>query len=316
MTRSVTTTRRVLKVTAAAAGAGLLVAACAAGKVTTVASTPDPAQLVTVPPATTVPPPTTTLPPPPTTLPPPPPSTAPPIPPLDRALKNGVKGDDVAMVQQRLLDMHFDPGKVDGIFSAYTQQAVWAFQAIVGVERDGIVTPELWQQMNQPLTVPALAPFDSSVRRAEVDLPRQIATVWQDGQVVLITKVSTGAGRAYCENGECGNGKTNPGVFKIRRRMSGWLKAPLGELYNPLYFDGGIAFHGSLSIPNVPASHGCVRLPMNVAGYFPTLLNNGDPVYVSDGKISFEPKTPPTTVPPPVAEPAPSDSELLQSTPV
>jgi lipoprotein-anchoring transpeptidase ErfK/SrfK len=31
-------------------------------------------------------------------------------------------------------------------------------------------------------------------------------------------------------------------------------------MYRPKYFTGGIAVHGSPSIPPVPASHGCVRV--------------------------------------------------------
>jgi len=55
-------------------------------------------------------------------------------------------------------------------------------------------------------------------------------------------------------------------------------EAPLGKLYNPVYFVGGIAVHGAPSVPNRPASHGCVRIPMHIAEYFPTLVAKGDPV--------------------------------------
>ena len=64
---------------------------------------------------------------------------------------------------------------------------------------------------------------------------------------------------------------------------SGWETGPLGDLYNPLYFNGGIAFHGAYSVPGYPASHGCVRIPMNAAEWFPTIVGNGWPVYVSGG---------------------------------
>ena len=35
---------------------------------------------------------------------------------------------------------------------------------------------------------------------------------------------------------------------------------PLGLLYRPKYFYGGVAIHGFTSVPSQPASHGCVRL--------------------------------------------------------
>ena len=45
-----------------------------------------------------------------------------------------------------------------------------------------------------------------------------------------------------------------------RERPEGWWEGDLGEIYRPKYFKGGIAVHGSSSIPNYPASHGCVRV--------------------------------------------------------
>nr|WP_241769891.1 L,D-transpeptidase [Cellulosimicrobium sp. MM] len=34
----------------------------------------------------------------------------------------------------------------------------------------------------------------------------------------------------------------------------------LGDMWRPKFFTGGIAVHGSGSIPPWPASHGCVRV--------------------------------------------------------
>jgi lipoprotein-anchoring transpeptidase ErfK/SrfK len=75
---------------------------------------------------------------------------------------------------------------------------------------------------------------------------------------------------------------TPPGDFEISRRISGWRESSLdiGRLYNPLYFNGGIALHGAMSVPLYPASHGCVRLPMHIAEYLPEELPNGTPVHV------------------------------------
>ncbi len=44
-------------------------------------------------------------------------------------------GDDVAALQQRLLDMGFDCGRVDGLFGVETEQALREFQRNVGVVR-------------------------------------------------------------------------------------------------------------------------------------------------------------------------------------
>jgi lipoprotein-anchoring transpeptidase ErfK/SrfK len=73
---------------------------------------------------------------------------------------------------------------------------------------------------------------------------------------------------------------TPAGSYRFTWRYSGWRTSDLGELYNPVYFHGGIAVHGAPSVPNYPASHGCVRIPMHIAEYFPSLVAKGDPVYV------------------------------------
>ena len=51
-------------------------------------------------------------------------------------------------------------------------------------------------------------------------------------------------------------------------------------LYNPVYFTGGFAIHGAKSVPNHPASHGCVRVSMSIAEYFPSLVNDGEVIEV------------------------------------
>ena len=60
-------------------------------------------------------------------------------------------------------------------------------------------------------------------------------------------------------------------------------ESKLGTMYNPVYFNYNIAVHGAILVPLEPASHGCVRIPMSVARYFPALVAYGDRIYVFDG---------------------------------
>ena len=73
---------------------------------------------------------------------------------------------------------------------------------------------------------------------------------------------------------------TPAGSYHVFQRVRGWQTSRLGRLYNPLYFNGGIAIHGSSSVPGYPASHGCVRIPMSAAEWFPDRVSLGTPVYV------------------------------------
>jgi hypothetical protein len=92
--------------------------------------------------------------------------------------------------------------------------------------------------------------------------------------------VSTGGNYRYCVKGSCATAVTPGGSFRIGVKISGKHIAPLGTLYNPLFFNGGIAIHGAPSVPTTPASHGCVRIPMSATKWFYDRVAKGTPVYV------------------------------------
>jgi hypothetical protein len=265
---------------------------------------------------------------------------APPVPPstkiaLSRTLIENMVGDDVAYLQQRLHDLHFDPGPIDGHFGPATTMALWAYQKLVGLkgaEVTGTLTPEFWSAMQDRFVIAPMQP-DGGANHLEVDLVRQVAVLWGDGATPkLITHISTGSGKDWCENGFCGVATTPAGVYKFFRRVSGWRQSELGLLYNPVYFNEGIAVHGAPSVPLYPASHGCVRIPMHISIYFPTLVSNTDAVYVFDGKKApgdygspppprntIDPNAPPTTtvptttVPTTTTNPTPSTGTVTSS---
>jgi len=207
--------------------------------------------------------------------------------PLDHTVKPGEHSEAVAYIQDRLTKLGFDPGPVDGTYGTTVEEAVWAFQTLIGSRGKDVadtVSPALWDRMQDPLTLKPRDALLATIRHVEIYLPEQALVVFDDGGAVkLISHISSGNGKNWCENGWCGVAVTPSGVYSVQRFRSGWEHAPLGLLYNPVYFNGGIAMHGALVVPNYPASHGCIRLPLNVATYFPTLLQRGDPVLVYDG---------------------------------
>jgi peptidoglycan hydrolase-like protein with peptidoglycan-binding domain len=217
---------------------------------------------------------------------------------FDHAVSLGSTGAKVLALQDRLRALSFDPGPSDGQFGPATERAVWAYEKFLeGVPSDevtGMVSPERWLRMNQP--------FEIRPRRAnpgthvEVLLPSQVAVVYRADRPILITHVSSGTGEEWCavvtvdeddgsqtEQAICGIAVTPGGVFRFDRRIEGWRNSKLGRLYNPVYFNYGIAIHGATDVPKRPASRGCVRIPMHIAEYFPSLVSNGDLVYVFDG---------------------------------
>lgn len=200
-------------------------------------------------------------------------------------LAAGDEGDDVEELQRRLADGPFDPGSADGVYGGATVAAVWALEKLAGIPVDGDWGPadELaWQrlmdgQIGQPER-------DHEQRWVEVDLSQQLMKVYDPGSTtpILVSHASSGSGIPWENEEHRGSSITPLGDFHINRRINGWRESSLdiGRLYNPLYFNGGIAFHGATSVPLYPASHGCIRLPMHVADYLPSELPNGTPVHV------------------------------------
>ncbi len=244
-------------------------------------ATPTAAPTTAAPPPASTAPPTTTAPPtstaPPTTA-APPTTTAPPLPPVEVGdLAGGVSGERTRAVQERLAALAYDPGPADGHFGTRTTMAVWAFQALHGLAPDGVVTPEVELALMGAPPQEMLRP-DLGPTHTEVDLDRQVLLVWGEGQLELVTHISSGSGVAYCEDGRCGDAITPAGDYRYQRRIEGERHAPLGVLYDPVYFNGGIAVHGSPSVPDQPASHGCVRIPMHISSYFQDLVIDGEPI--------------------------------------
>jgi peptidoglycan hydrolase-like protein with peptidoglycan-binding domain len=200
-------------------------------------------------------------------------------------LRAGDEGDEVETLQLLLSEGPFDPGPIDGTYGTGTRQAVWALEKIAGIPIDGDWGPlddQAWQQLlDGEIGGPEMA---HEARWVEVDLSEQVMKVYDpDSSVpVLISHASSGSGIPWENEEHSGSSVTPRGEFTISRRISGWRESSLniGRLYNPLYFNGGIAFHGATSVPLYPASHGCIRLPMHVAEYLPDELPNGTTVHV------------------------------------
>jgi len=238
-------------------------------------------------------------------------TTTKPFVPLKRTLVLDSVGDDVKMVQQRLKDIGFDPNLIDGDFGYQTLQAVWAFQKLVmKIPISGVkdrFTPEMWEVAQRDNLVLPRRPDAQTATHVEVYLPEQVLVVFKRDDSgatnpVLITHISTGSGDDWCEavtidpgeqgnlngkepitKGICGKAITPGGLYYFYNRKPGTRQSKLGTMWNPVYFNGGIAVHGAAQVPIRPASHGCVRIPMFISEYFPSLVAYGDRVYVFDG---------------------------------
>jgi hypothetical protein len=146
------------------------------------------------------------------------------------------------------------------------RHALIAFQKIEGRNRTGVLTPEELEALRVAHEPHAL---ETGYPHIEIDLHRQVLFVIDVAGVPLrILPISSGSGEFFTEGGVTRQAITPTGKFKVYRKIEGWRKSPLGLLYYPSYFYGGVAIHGAPSVPTSPASHGCVRIPMFAAREF------------------------------------------------
>jgi peptidoglycan hydrolase-like protein with peptidoglycan-binding domain len=175
-------------------------------------------------------------------------------------------GPETARAQWRLLELGFWLQEPNGDFGLTTRQAVMAFQKYTGLPADGVIGEQTAAAMSAEMEKPK-ARADAGTL-VEVDKSKQLLFFVIDGRTDWILNTSTGTEIPYEEPNkndptkiERGDSITPVGLHEVNReRAEGWWEGDLGEIYRPKYFVGGVAVHGSNSIPNYPASHGCVRV--------------------------------------------------------
>jgi hypothetical protein len=183
-------------------------------------------------------------------------------------LRRGMRGARVRALQQRLVDLRYWLGVVDGSYGYLTEQAVMAFQKVNGLARDGIAGPRTMAALKNPVRP---KPRSSGSRVVEIVKSKQVVLLVRSGKVKRIYNASTGTART----------PTPSGRYRVYRQINGWRRSPLGLLYRPKYFSGGYALHGSTSVPAYPASHGCVRVNTRAMDHLWPRVPVGTPVWIS-----------------------------------
>jgi hypothetical protein len=197
-------------------------------------------------------------------------------------LRVGMKGAAIKRLQQRLAALKYYPGSADGNFGLNTEEAVWAFQEVQGLPGEDYVSSAMQKALANPRSPKVLVP-KGGANRIEINLGIEVLVLYKNNQVQLISHVSSGGGYYFCSpGGGCGYAITPTGNFHTLSYFPGWLQVPLGEMYNPVFFLGtAYAIHGDIPVPLQPVSHGCVRIPMDIAAFFHTLIKvPGEPVYI------------------------------------
>jgi len=188
---------------------------------------------------------------------------------------------DLLEAERLLSQLGYWIQKIDGKPDRSTRHAITAFQKVERIKRTGVLTQPLLERMRNAQR--PTAKFTTGLLHVEIDVSRQVLFLADaNGVVITILPVSTGNEQKYLSEGKWEVAHTPRGAFRITRQIKGVRRAPLGDLYNPNYFYGGVAIHGSDSVPATPASHGCVRIPRFADKAFSSLIWVGMDVYVYD----------------------------------
>lgn len=170
-----------------------------------------------------------------------------------RPAQEALNRAELRQAQAHLREMGYGSGR----------NALVAFQKYEGRKVTGQLNRE---EIDAILNASAPQPRDAAYKHVEVDLDRQVLLlVDDDGAIKKILPVSTGSNKHYSEKGMSGLAYTPRGRFRVYAKIAGWRKSPLGLLYYPNYFSDGLAIHGNSAVPNTPASHGCIRIPMSAS---------------------------------------------------
>jgi lipoprotein-anchoring transpeptidase ErfK/SrfK len=196
--------------------------------------------------------------------------------------------------QRKLVELGFWVASTDGRFEDTTRQAVMAFQKYFRLKPTGSITPGTAYLLDTIEVAAEAGQTEGTL--AVVDKQRQLLFIVQEGKTVAVLNASTGDDREYEEPDANSPGVvirgvalTPEGTFAIdRERPDGWWNGDLGKIYRPKYFNGGVAIHGSTSVPAYPASHGCVRVSVAAMDMIwdKDLLPRGTTVVVHSGSLT------------------------------
>jgi hypothetical protein len=179
----------------------------------------------------------------------------------------GARGAKVTLLQRGLLKLGFAT-PVTGYFDGLTANAVNAFRKTNGMGRDGYAATSVYAMVLRGQGAFKLRYPDSGThgKHVEFDWSRQVLVLADRGRPYRVYHTSSGA-------------PVTPTVFGSYRFYSQDYGTNSKGMVHSSYFIGGYAIHGYPSVPNYPASHGCLRVPIPSALSIFNWIDIGDPIH-------------------------------------
>jgi hypothetical protein len=201
------------------------------------------------------------------------------------------EGPHVAVLQEALSARGLYRGPLDGVYGWETAYGVMALKKVMGAERTWEFRTADTMLLND-YSLPPLPERPDEPERLEVDIGRQVMYRYEGGEVVEVFPVSTAGSYLYYSprQGAVVGAGTPRGDFTLFHFAAGWHCDPLTGwcIYNPWSFTPYYAMHGYLSVPEYPASHGCIRVTTWDSDYLVDQLFAGIPFHVWD---TYDPVT-------------------------
>ncbi len=179
----------------------------------------------------------------------------------------GARGTKVTLLQRGLAKLGFAT-PVTGYFDSLTANAVNAFRKTNGMGRDGFAAGSVYAMVMRgdgayKLRYPTSGTHGKHV---EFDWSRQVLVLADRGKPYRVYHTSSGS-------------PVTPTVFGSYRFYRQDYGTNAKGMVHSSYFIGGYAIHGYASVPNYPASHGCLRVPIPSALSIFNWIDIGDPIY-------------------------------------
>jgi L,D-transpeptidase catalytic domain/Putative peptidoglycan binding domain len=184
---------------------------------------------------------------------------------VDWQAGEGDRGTKVLMLQRGLHKLGFSV-PVTGYYDWLTSTAVNAFRKTNGMGRDGYALKSVYAKVLRGEGAYELR-YPKAGKHVEFDWSRQVLVLADKGKPFRVYHTSSGT-------------PATPTVFGTYRF---YLQTPGTNskgMVHSSYFIRGYAIHGYASVPNYPASHGCLRVPIPNASSIFGWIDIGDPIYL------------------------------------
>lgn len=136
---------------------------------------------------------------------------------LYQTLPDPLVGDDVRQLQERLLEMGYDPSRPDGIFGPNTAHALAQFQREVGLVPDGSFGPG---------TMAALRRLGRKIVGGRPQFLRESAALYHSGPALVGKRIVIDPGHGGSDRGVMAEGQSEADLmFDLASRLEGRLAA-------------------------------------------------------------------------------------------